>query len=761
MPAPATVDDLLELIRKSQQVDPDHLDRYLRQRRENDTLPPDPRKLAALLVRDGVLTNFQAEQFLQGRYRGFVLGGYRILERLGTGGSGTVYLAEHQVMRRRVAIKVLPPFAASDQALLERFRREAQAVAALDHPHIVRAYDFRQEGPLHFLVMEYIHGENLHDRLKREGPLPVALACEYARQAALGLEHAFEHGLVHRDVKPGNLLVDKGGTVKILDLGLARYCPDGKESLTRQYDENSVMGTADYLAPEQALNLHDVDTRADVYSLGATLYALLAGEPPFHQGTVTQKLLWHQIRQPRPIREVRPEVPEGVAAVVAKMMAKDPADRYQTPAEVAEALAPWAAGQAPQGAGARRPVSSGPTPPPPPGGRERTPAPGAVVRARRPARAALPARPVPDVSRDPDADRTWALVIGGVVLSLGLVLAGAALVFVFRDSPPPPAPAGSGEKTRAQEAPAKRPPPEVARAPAAEETNVFLGRIDKGADRVAFSPDGKWVLAAGLDNSVRLWEALGRKPVATFSGHTGPVHYVAFSPDGTKALSSSSDLTVRLWEVPGGRFVREFKGHEKLVWCAVFSPDAKQVLSGSEDGTVRLWDAATGKQLHKLEGHNAGINSVAFAPRGPRLGLSAGWDNTVRVWDLDAGKEVRTLAGHTKRATTVIFTPDAKQAVSGADDGTIRVWDVGSGKQLYALTGHSGAVWIVAVSADGQRLLSGGDDQTVRLWDLKTHGLLQSFRGHTGGVTGVAFCPTRKELVSSSLDGTIRQWRLP
>jgi serine/threonine protein kinase len=348
MPAPATIDDFLDVVRKSNQVDIERLSAYLKGRRQNDTLPPDPRKLAALLIRDGLITNFQAEQFLQGKYKGFTLGGYRLLERLGTGGTGTVYLGEHEVMRRRVALKVLPPSLANDPATLERFRREAQAAAALDHPNIVRAFDFRQEGLLHFLVMEYVNGPSLQDVLHRSGPLPIDVACEYVRQAAVGLQHAHEAGLVHRDVKPANLLIDATGTVKILDLGLARFAPDGQESLTKQFDESTVMGTADYLSPEQALNLHDVDSRADIYSLGATLYALLAGEPPFHTGTVTQKLLWHQMRDPRPLRQYRADVPDEVAEVVAHMMAKAVGERYQTVAEVAEELTPFCGAALPQ-----------------------------------------------------------------------------------------------------------------------------------------------------------------------------------------------------------------------------------------------------------------------------------------------------------------------------------------------------------------------------------------------------------------------------
>jgi serine/threonine-protein kinase len=246
-------------------------------------------------------------------------------------------------MRRRVALKVLPTPYAENPAILERFRLEAQAAAALDHPNVVHVNDFRQEGPLYFIVMEYIDGPSLQQLLARREQMPISVACEYIRQAAFGLQHAHEVGMVHRDVKPANLLVDPSGTVKVLDLGLARYDADGSESqVTEKFNSNTVLGTADYLSPEQALNLHDVDARADVYSLGATLYALLAGQPPFHKGSIGQKLMWHQTKEPDPVTLHRPEVPEALAAIVAKMLAKSRDDRFASAEEVAEAMAPWA-----------------------------------------------------------------------------------------------------------------------------------------------------------------------------------------------------------------------------------------------------------------------------------------------------------------------------------------------------------------------------------------------------------------------------------
>jgi serine/threonine protein kinase len=334
------VDDLLKLIRKSGMIDEPKLDAYVERLRLSGPVPTDVRKLAGRMVKDGLLTYFQAEQFMLGKWRGFTIGKYKLLERIGFGGMGQVFLCEHMYMRRRVAIKVLPPAKAEEPAALGRFYREARAAAALDHPNIVRTHDIDQDGNLHFLVMEYVDGSSMLEIVKKKGPMAIDRAAQYIWQAAQGLDHALRVGVIHRDIKPGNILVDRGGTSKILDMGLARFYNSDDDMLTKKYDEKSVLGTADYVAPEQTINSHDVDVRADIYSLGATFYYLLAGHPPFPEGTISQKLIAHQTRQPRPIRALRPEIPEAIAAVLARMMTKSVADRFQTPTELMAALAP-------------------------------------------------------------------------------------------------------------------------------------------------------------------------------------------------------------------------------------------------------------------------------------------------------------------------------------------------------------------------------------------------------------------------------------
>jgi serine/threonine protein kinase len=341
MAVPATADEFLDLVRKSGVADEKRLDALLREQRA--ALPKDPKKLADFLIQNSVLTNFQSENILLGKWKRFTLGKYKILERLGSGGFAQVYLCEHKLMRRRVAVKVLPVAKSKGgSSALERFKREARASADLDHPNIVHTYDIDQDGDLHFIVMEYVDGPNLQEIVKRTGRLSVARACNYISQAAFALQHAYEKNMVHRDIKPGNFIVDRTGVVKMLDLGLALREGSGENSqLTKMY-EDGALGTADYIAPEQAIDSHDVDVRADIYSLGVTFYYLLAGRAPFEGYQIADKLLAHQIKTPAPLSDYRKDVPADVQAIITKMVAKKPDQRYTTPMEIVEALTVFA-----------------------------------------------------------------------------------------------------------------------------------------------------------------------------------------------------------------------------------------------------------------------------------------------------------------------------------------------------------------------------------------------------------------------------------
>ncbi len=338
------VESFLGLVRRSGLVSKGQLDRELASlaRTRGDAALLEPDVVARFLVEKGLLSSWHSEKLLEGRHRGFFLNNYKLLDHLGTGGMSSVYLAEHMLMHRRVAIKVLPKHRVEDSSYLARFHLEAQAAAALDHRNIVRAFDVGNEGEIHYMVMEYVEGRDLQAIVREKGPLDPLDAAAHVFQAAAGLEHAHAAGLIHRDVKPANLLVDKSGTVKVLDLGLARFTGEERASLTVAYDEN-VLGTADYLAPEQALDSHGVDGRADVYSLGCSLYFLLTGRPPFPDGTLPQRLMAHQKQPPPSIKRQRPEVPDDLIRICLRMMAKKPAARHQTMGQVADALADFLA----------------------------------------------------------------------------------------------------------------------------------------------------------------------------------------------------------------------------------------------------------------------------------------------------------------------------------------------------------------------------------------------------------------------------------
>jgi serine/threonine protein kinase len=304
--------------------------------------PADHAGVAKWCVQEGYLTKFQAQQLLKGKWRNHVINRkYKVLEPLGQGGMGAVFRCEHLALGKEVALKILPTEMTSDTSALQRFLREARALAALDHPNIVGAHDVDEVNGQYFIVMACVEGITLLDLVRRDGPMPAATAAACMVQTCRGLQHAHEAGWVHRDLKPGNLILDQDSTVKIMDFGLARLATPDDGGITRQHNAPTLLGSPDYISPEQAMNSPDIDIRADIYSLGATLYFLLTGHAPFEGEPLMQKLLAHQMREPEEVSFFRNDIPAGLVLVLKQMMAKKPADRFATPREVAQALEPF------------------------------------------------------------------------------------------------------------------------------------------------------------------------------------------------------------------------------------------------------------------------------------------------------------------------------------------------------------------------------------------------------------------------------------
>lgn len=632
---------------------------------------------------------------------------YEILEVLGSGGMGTVYKARHRFMDRVVALKVIHAHLLNRPEIIARFGREVRVAARLAHPNIVTAYDAETFGSLHFLVLEFVVGNNLADAIAGEGPLPVERACDYAQQVAVGLQCAFEQGMVHRDIKPHNLIRTmsngpgpKREVVKILDFGLARLVQELQEaesvspppcmpSSPGLHTEAGVfMGTPNYMAPEQADDPHSADIRADIYALGCTLYHLLVGHPPFRGMSAREKREMHRRMALRPITHDRPDVPSEVAAVVAKMMAKDPSQRYQTPGEVAEALA-----------AVRTCVS------PPPHTRAFT------------------------------GRRIW---LTGALLGMCLTVAGLAAYPLIALRPPS----------------ASDPDPQPA---------PLAWRLQGHASPIfclAFSPDGQALLSGSKDGTVWEWDlAANRQRRGPYHGHTGIVRGVVVCTDNRRALSASEDGTVRVWELASCREIGCFvpKPADRLT-CIALSPNGKYVLCGGEENSW-LWEVATGKLVRRLPQRAEG---VAFAPNGRRA-VTGGWDKELQVWDVESGRLLATLSGHSRGVKAVAFSSDDKCILSVGEDRKICLWDADQYELLREWKGHKHWIWGVQFLPDGRRALTAGWDRTARLWNLEEGVEIQRFtpEPESEELCCVTLSPEGRVAACGGADGLIYLWKLP
>ncbi len=674
---------------------------------------------------------------------------YEILERLGAGGMGTVFKARHRLMDRIVALKVMNPQLLADPVAVGRFQREVKAAAQLAHPHIVTAYDAEQVGGLHFLAMEFVEGQTLAEVVDQRGPLPVHRACEYIRQAALGLQYAHQRGMVHRDIKPQNLVLTATGDVKVFDFGLARFVSESGEP-GEGSSSGRMLGSPDYMAPEQAKDAHAADIRADIYSLGCTLYHLLAGLPPFPGGSAVEKLAAHLEKKPIEIAKLRLDVSSDLERVVDRMLAKDPQQRFQTPGEVAAALEPFCQPR-PAAAPVAQPKSDSLAP---------------VLRGEGWGEGRNRLR------RSRRSVGAWAGTLT-LLLALGIVgfFYGAAIyrfvtdqgiLVIETDDPDVEVVVKQGGREIT-----------IVDSKTGREVTLKAGEyqleLAEGRNGLKLSTSEFRLSRAGKQ-IVRVWLPTKQDPnadVVAAHPQTQPEPPGPTSPESKPSTPTEPSPATPAEIVE----LRRLLGHRQQVNAVAVSPDGCFLLSGSHDKTLRLWNLASGKEERRFEGHTENILAVVFSPNG-RLAASAGggglWkdgqrketDFSIRVWDVETARELRRCTGHTRPVTSLAFTPNGRQLLSGSQDTTLRLWDVADGRQVQLLSGHDGEVLSVAVSPDGKSALSGSADRTLGLWDLETGKLTRRFTGHAAAVRSVAFSPNGKIAFSGAEDRTVRRWNL-
>jgi WD40 repeat protein/serine/threonine protein kinase len=728
------------------------------------------------------------------------LGPYCILEELGHGGMGTVYKAQHTLLKRVVALKVLAADRTNDAAAVARFRREMEAVGQLQHPNIIEARDAGEVDGTHFLVMEYVEGPNLSQVVKRHGPLPVADACEIIRQAAAGLQHAHEHGLVHRDIKPSNLLLTPQGQVKVLDLGLALLLGELRvgEELTRP---GQVMGTVEYMAPEQALDTHAVDIRADIYSLGCTLYFLLTGQPPFGSRKYKnsfQTMLAHAQEPVPPLRAGRPEAPPALVAVLDRLLAKRPAERFQTPAEVVKALESFCVGS-----GLCQPQS----PAVPQLVREPEAESDAVSSPPAPAADKATENPVSSAMTGTRSSDEWLLAQNEALANRQAQPTASAL------APAPQLSSCPEQPTRATVQRFLRSPgkPRVALSMAVAILLLGCGfllvpqiilrikgkdgqettfKIPEGSE-VKVEPDGKVTVTLRPDaekpreqpratpavlqskqldsassQSLSLAALVSRptpiKDIRSWTietvGHRGAVRAVTYGPDGRWLASAGEDGTVRLWEPPTGRLARALLGHDHRIFCLAWSPDGKTLASGGEDRTVRLWDATSGRLLRTVPGHASVVHDVAWSPDSQIL-ASGSWDATIRLWDAKTGHQLVKLEGHETGVNVIAWSPDGRTLASGSGDRSVRLWDPRSGQLLHTLRCHTDRLESLTWSPDSKTLASAShSDSTIVFWERDSGQIVRGFQGNLHSVNAIAWSHDGKTLASVGNDSMVLLW---
>ena len=711
--------------------------------------------------------------------------GYRLEEQVGAGGMAVVFRARDERLGRRVALKIMAPALAADEMFQQRFIREWRAAAAVDDPHIIPVYEAGQAGRVLFLAMRFVGGGDVRSLVRREGPLPPERAAGIISSVASALDAAHKAGLVHRDVKPANMLLDgssgRPDHVYLSDFGLSK----GALSSGGLTASGQFLGTPNYTAPEQIEGL-PVDGRADQYALACAAFELLTGAPPFRKDD-PMAVIYAQVSEPPPrLTSRRPGLPPQVDRVFARALAKAPQNRYATCGGFASALrealgrGPYLASDA--AAAAERSQTditwaSGP-------GNEKAadlagPVPGSAGAVKMQASTITSGRRATQPGHQEDGTRHRRRTrrrVAPAALAGTSILAVAAVAVTILANP-------LGHQ------PAKRSGHASAKPPSYRVVSALTEPHHRFASSLAFSPDGK-TLATGLNPSndsgrVYLWDvATGRKTADLDTpGKHSTLYAMAFSPDGKTLATGTSPNdpldpndtgNTYLWDVATGRKTATLASPipGSTVYSVAFSPDGKTLATGTtnnDDGKTYLWDLATRRPVATLTspGRGSTVLSVAFSPDGKTLATGGSANrgdanNKMYLWDVATRRLIATLTNPKRNNGNAFltFSPDGKTLASGDGNANTYLWDVATRRLIATLTDPVSILSnSVAFSPDGKTLATGGYDGRIYLWDVATRRLTNTLTDPgSQGVTSVAFSPDGKTLATNDQNGHTYLW---
>jgi serine/threonine protein kinase/WD40 repeat protein len=741
--------------------------------------PVDAKGMAYELVRAGKITKFQAAAVLKGRQRNLLLGEYLVLDKIGQGGMGQVLRAQHRRMKRVVALKILSAAALNQPDALKRFMREAQAAAKLNHPNIVTAFDANDDDGVHFLAMEYVDGKNLAVTVQESGRLPIDKAVDYILQAARGLQFAHENGVVHRDIKPANLLLDKSGAVKILDMGLARVDdPLGNVQAASLTQSGMIVGTVDYMSPEQAFDTKNVDARADIYSLGCTLFFLLTADSPVHGDTVMKKLLAHREGEPRTLSSMRPEVPSDLDAIYLQMVARNVEQRYASCRELIQALERFLARPKEPPRVVAPPVMLPPAATdyafimkpvaeePPDSGLVRFmksiegSGPKSAPKEKLPIQPTTPGQPA-DRSRATKIPLTQWVILGGIGV-VALVLLAVLIGMAMNRGPKEEGKPKGGDKGK----PGKT-PPVVPKDPV----------IPKEKEK----PPTSDTSSTGSPKTVT--------PTVVPMKPTNDLSDIPLPQEGDPFLAAAGEISLEYGKANNTKNEQARQAALQKMLALIdkykFDPDSKKrglVREVRENTLRKSW--GKGSKLKRIDPeitwekskialpNAAAAHRVAFAPDGKWLAASliepAGTDpaaaNRIVVWSWPDAKLQRTLGGHKSPLTELAFSADGTLLAAGGGDGEVAVWSEADSKPLKTFNrgqsvtglGFLGGNQVLIAAAAGTTSGPHG----VQGWSLPAGDALKPNWGDDSNWSrAMAISPDGKAAALSSL-GSIRHWTI-